>query len=131
MNILESLWIVFVLAFLTPAWAHGEDKPGPHGGFIAMPGAFHVELVPVDARRLKVYLLDIHWKNPSVVNSAVELTNGVTAASCGVKADHYLCEFGSKVDLNKKGELRVTAVRENQKGNVVQYSLPLKMEARH
>ena len=36
--------------------AHGTSEPGPHGGEIRMPGAFHVEALAVDGR-LRVYLL--------------------------------------------------------------------------
>jgi hypothetical protein len=58
----------------TLASAHGEDKAGPNGGFIRMPGAFHTELVPSGKDKLKVYLLDIQWKNPSLKNSSNLLT---------------------------------------------------------
>ena len=43
----------------TNAFAHGEDKAGPHGGFIRMPGAYHTEVVPVSKNQAKVYLLDM------------------------------------------------------------------------
>ena len=42
-------------------FAHGEDKPGPHGGYIRMPGSFHTEVVKEKAG-YRVYLLDINWK---------------------------------------------------------------------
>jgi hypothetical protein len=112
-------------------WAHGEDKPGPNGGFISMPGAFHVELVPVNARQLKAYLLDIDWKNPTLKESSIELSQGALAAKCKAKTDHFVCDFPAAVDLTKPGELTVNSTREKQKGNTVKYSLPLKTEMKH
>lgn len=60
--------------FSTHASAHGENKPGPNGGYIRMPGAFHTEIVPNGKHKIKVYLLDIEWKNPSVINSKLEIS---------------------------------------------------------
>lgn len=113
----------------TLAIAHGEDKYGPHRGFVRMPGAFHTELVPVGKNKLKVYLLDIQWKNPSVVKSKVQIKyNDKIDATCEVKENFYDCTFPKSVNLSKKGELKVTAEREEQKGMEVTYALPLKLE---
>jgi hypothetical protein len=43
------------------AWGHGEDKPGPNGGYIQMPGAFHTELVPVSDKVFKNLISMITW----------------------------------------------------------------------
>lgn len=111
------------------AYAHGEDKPGPNGGFIRMPGAFHTELVPMGKNILKVFLLDINWKNPSVTKSSLQIThNGKSKADCKIQEKYYQCAFSKSVDLTKKGELKVSAQREEQKGAEVTYSLPLKIE---
>ncbi|MBX3032875.1 MAG: hypothetical protein KF865_03045 [Bdellovibrionaceae bacterium] len=111
------------------AWGHGEDKPGPHGGFIRMPGAFHTEVVPQSARKIKIHLLDMSWKNPTVKDSEVVVTHQaakkVTKALCTAQADHFVCEFARGVDLRKNGELIVTARREGQQGNAASYALPL------
>ncbi len=112
-------------------YAHGEDKLGPNGGFIRMPGAFHTEVLPLGANKLKVYLLDINWENPSVLNSSlsVNLKSKTTSqAKCEAQENYYLCEFPKGVDLTKKGELSIEAQRENQKGNKVSYELPLKLQ---
>lgn len=112
-------------------WAHGEDKPGPHGGFISMPGAFHVELVPVSKNKVKAYLLDIDWKNPTVKDSSVELSRGQVNAKCTMDYDFFTCEFPKPVDLTKKGQIDVKATREKQIGNSVSYQLPLKLTNKH
>lgn len=111
-------------------FAHGEDKPGPNGGFIRMPGAFHTEIVPIDARNLKVFLLDINWKNPSVQGSSLKMTHKGTGLveTCKVETNYYICSFPKKVDLTKKSELFVEAKREEQVGAVVSYDLPLKFK---
>lgn len=111
------------------AISHGEDKPGPNGGFIRMPGAFHTELILETKNRLKVFLLDMEWKNPSVVKSNVHiLHNNKLKAECKISENSYSCIFPKTVDLTKKGSLKVIATRENQKGNEVSYELPFKLE---
>ena len=113
------------------AHGHGEDKPGPHGGFIRMPGAFHTELVQDSANKLKVYLLDINWQNPSIKEGSVEVRYGKKGetAKCRVtEGIFYLCTFSKKIDLSKKGSLEVLAKRENIQGNLVTYPLPLRLE---
>ncbi len=111
-------------------FAHGEDKPGPNGGFIRMPGAFHTELISTSSNSLKVYLLDINWKNPTVKESALKVTHKPTNSPgvCKVESNFYVCQFSKSVDLTKKGELSVEAKREDQPGATVSYELPLKLQ---
>ncbi len=123
--------IIYIGLGFQLALAHGEDKPGPNGGFIRMPGAFHTEVIPTGANSIKVYLLDIEWKNPSVKGSSVLVTHKgpkTTKKECSFESNYYVCQFPKNVDLKKKGELLVEARRENQKGNVVSYELPLKLQ---
>jgi len=126
---MKNLIIGLMILTGIQVWAHGEDKPGPHGGFISMPGAFHVELVPISDRELKVYLLDMHWKNPTIKNSTVEISMESTSATCAAKKDHFVCQFSTV--LRKAGELKVNATREMQIGNTVKYALPLKFKKEH
>jgi hypothetical protein len=110
------------------AWGHGEDKPGPNGGYIQMPGAFHTELVPVSDKMLKIYLLDMEWKNPTITDSAVELRHSLGKrslnAACKADKDHFVCEFPTAVDM-KKGMLEIKPQRMKAKGNLASYKLPL------
>jgi len=115
------------------AQSHGEDKYGPHKGFVRMPGAFHTELVLDGKNKFKVYLLDIQWKNPSVVKSQIQAKlNNKIEAKCEIQKSesesYFLCALPSKVDLTQKGELRILAVREGQQGAEAIYPLPLKLE---
>ena len=116
---------------MTLAFAHGEDKKGPNGGFVRMPGAFHTELVLAGKNKIKIFLLDIDWKNPSVLKSNIQVSySGQTSTdgTCAVQKKYFLCSFPKSVNLYKKGELKITAQREEQKGNQVIYVLPLKLE---
>lgn len=118
----------------TTAFAHGEDKTGPHGGFIRMPGAYHTEVVLVGKNQAKVYLLDMQWKNPTTKKSSVEVLlqqKGTTAPllSCRAQGDFFLCNFPEGTDLTAKGTLTVTSKRLEHKGNQTVYDLPLKLQS--
>ena len=122
---------ISLLLFSANAFPHGEDKPGPHGGFIRMPGAFHTELVPDGPNKVKVYLLDVNWKNPSITGSSLKLRYGVKGEFAKCAAGNglfYICEFSKKIDLSKKGKLVLHSQREEQKGTKVDYELPLRLE---
>lgn len=112
------------------AWAHGEDKPGPNKGFIRMPGAYHTELVAMGDRGLKVYLLDMEWKNPQVDKGSVEATfksgkDISIPAKCATGKDHFVCYFSKGVTLKGPGQIVIDSVRDGQKGNAAIYDLPL------
>ena len=113
------------------AFAHGEDKPGPHGGAIKMPSSFHTELVLVNKHQVKIYLLDEGWLNPSIKQShvAVRLQSGAVA-KCDIQGEHYLCTFSDSVDLRNKNSLLIQSKRENRKGVEISYDLPLLKNAR-
>lgn len=117
------------------AFAHGEDKPGPHGGFIRMPGAYHTEVVPKANGVFEVYLLDMDWKNPVVKDSSVEAEvrgGPAPAAKAKCRADKTLfrCEFPKGAVTKGEGrEIVLTTTRAKQKGNKAVYALPLKLAA--
>ncbi len=122
-----SLAILFLCTEL--ALGHGEDKQGPNGGFIRMPGAFHTEVLLTSPNTLKVFLLDIEWANPSVNKSDLQIVHSSKKkAECKIQENFYTCVFPKNVNLKKKGSLKVNATRESQKGNEVSYPLPLKLE---
>lgn len=129
---MKSLFLASTtLLFTLFALAHGEDKYGPNGGFVRMPGAFHAEVVVDGTHKLKVYLLDIQWKNPSILKSSVKINykgKSKAMAECAAVENYFSCSFPATVDLTKKGELKLMAEREEQKGMEVTYKLPLKLE---
>ncbi|MFZ3231520.1 MAG: hypothetical protein WA160_15035 [Pseudobdellovibrio sp.] len=128
-NVILMLSVLFIN---TVAFAHGEDKLGPNGGYVRMPGAFHTELVPVNSNKFKVYLLDIEWKNPTLTGAKVDIYlkgKPMKKATCEIKENYFLCNFPSKINMTKKGELKVIAEREGKIGAEVTYHLPFKLEA--
>lgn len=128
---MKHFLIVISMLISSSVFAHGEDRLGPHAGYISMPGAFHTELVPDGTHKVKVYLLDIDWKDPTVLNSSIELSfkgkKGARAV-CKAEGDYFQCNFAKAVNLTKKGELSVVASRKDQKGMEVFYELPFKIK---
>lgn len=108
-------------------FAHGEDKLGPHGGFLLMPGAFHTEVIP-EQKDFKVMLLDIDFKNPTVKDSEVKAVikyNGQSISiPCTAKTDYFFCPVARS--LLNKGQLEITATRLGEKGASMAYDLPLR-----
>lgn len=111
------------------AWAHGEDKPGPHGGIVRMPGAYHTEVVPAGAGRIKVYLLDITIQNPSIHDSEVSARIGKGAwVSCRTGAGVFFeCAFPDGKPLPAKGRLALKSKRNGIAGLEAVYELPLRI----
>lgn len=124
--------ILTALAGFAPisASAHGEDKPGPHGGQIRMPGAFHTELKLRDKRRVTLYLLDMEWKNPVTENSSLTVTFIRAKAKlqkdldCKPAGAAFECSLPDKLSWKSGDELRVLASRAGQTGIPVSYHYP-------
>lgn len=117
---------VFMLA-ANFALAHGGDKPGPHGGAIQMPGAFHTEVVETKAG-FEIYLLDMNFQNPSIKDASLKVSTLVgekkVELSCEQKQQSFFCK--KPKGIGKSGQLRVVAKRENAQGNEIAYELPIK-----
>ncbi len=127
MKTIALILLMFAVSPISQVWAHGEDRPGPHGGVIRMPGAFHTEVLALDGG-FKVLLLDIALGKPSVSGGSVRgrIVNGdsVVALQCAAHSDHFFCETprGSVPD---KGELILDAARGGEKEGRAVYPLPL------
>ncbi len=129
--VLQIALLTFV--FTTQAFGHGEDKPGPNGGFMRMPGVFHTEVVPDKKdQSFHLYLLDIEFKNPTVKDSTVDAHFEYKGKpnikfSCEVMGgNHYYCKPSQKYS-SKKGKLVLNVKREGQMGTSV-YEMPLKWQ---
>lgn len=111
------------------AHAHGTEDPGPHGGEIRMPGAFHVEAVTRD-EAVVLYLLDMQFEQPRVADSSVDATlrqNGKRMElNCRVadKAKAFRCPVPEGATL-ERGTLVVDASRKGMPADAAQYDLPL------
>lgn len=117
----------FLLTFSIAA--HGDDKPGPHGGKIQMPGAFHTEVLNYQNKGFKVYLLDINFENPisknSIVKAKIKANDKEFALNCAPHPDHFYCEKNSS-NVKGEGDLYILAERNNAKAVEVKYQLPIK-----
>jgi hypothetical protein len=119
------------IAVVVPAFvlAHGDSEPGPNGGEIRMPGAFHLEAVPGESA-VHVYLLDMQFQNPEVDDSSVTATLrqdgeqwSIDCRIAGV-AEYFRCPLPSGVDLDR-GQLHIDASRGGVPGDSARYELPL------
>ena len=121
------LALTFILMTVSiRSFGHGEDKFGPNGGYLKMPGVFHTEVVLEKDGKIKIYLIDINFKNPMIKNS--KLTAAINSETkkelkCTTKRDHFICDT-KKSDLTK-GTLTIVAVRDTVKGAEAVYELPL------
>lgn len=128
---LTSLTLAATIGVLNPVAtiAHGTSDPGPHGGEIRMPGAFHVE-VAAEQERLRVYLLDMQFEQPRVKNSSVEATlerDGETTRLSCTQADDiraFKCSLPAEASLDE-GTLVVEASRDGLPAEPARYDLPL------
>lgn len=124
--------IILSLLFSSNLFAHGEDKFGPHGGYIKMPAAFHTELIPSGNGNFIVYLLDLQNKNAAVKNSKVTLNyknkKGEFPFECIAVNDYFLCTNISRVDLADGNSLVLKAERLNVVANSIAYDLPLALK---
>jgi hypothetical protein len=125
---MKNIIITAILLFGQFALSHGENKPGPHRGYIRMPGAFHTEVVPINATDFQVFLLDLNWQKPTVVDSSVQAKvvslNKEIAFGCNKDGDHFMCKIPTGFSLNR-GQLILKAKRENSTGADAIYELPL------
>ncbi len=126
---MKKVYMMIVLFYSILALSHGEDKPGPHDGYIQMPGAFHTEVVAGSQGSFDIYLLDVEFKNPTVKDSEVQawLSSGKKKSDlkCDlVEQSHFHC-VPSNTSFKGK-ELIVKAKREQMQGNEAKYKLPLR-----
>ena len=110
--------------------AHGEEELGPHQGYINMPGAYHVEVIP-SKDTLDIMLLDVNFKNPTVLNSHIKakITSGsqTVELKCESMANYFSCPVNPSM-LTSKGALVVDSERQLAEGSAVEYPLPLRLE---
>ncbi|MCG6192318.1 hypothetical protein LFX25_03575 [Leptospira sp. FAT2] len=105
--------------------AHGEHEAGPNGGIIRMPGGFHTELVLLK-EGLKIYLLDINFKNPSTKNGNLQakIVHGKSdqKLECQAHPDHFFCPVSN---IPSSGKIIIKATREKMEGIDAIYDLPI------
>lgn len=117
------------LLFTTLGYSHGMDKPGPHGGYIRMPGAYHTEVVPMQEGGWRVYLLSDNLKEPttrrSVVSGHLETKGGIVPLKCVALTDYFQCTSQISLDVTP-AQLRIRSSRDGGAPGLAIYRLPLK-----
>lgn len=114
---------------LTPAVAagHGESEPGPHGGVIRMPSAFHVE-AKAGEEALRLFLLDMEFKHPQTDDSRVEPVvhqgDRRVPLQCRAEEEAFVCPLPDGLSL-ERGTLVVEAARADAPPGRAEYELPL------
>ncbi len=109
--------------FFFSLFAHGEDKAGPHGGKILMPGAYHVEVMKSESSKIvMVYLLDMFFKNPSTKNSSVKILKSAkdkkVLQTCVVKGDGFECKLDA-VSGKDQENIVIQSQREGLSGALI------------
>lgn len=124
----KVLFFVTVFSISINIFAMGEDKAGPNGGMIQMPGSFHTELI-LEKNQAKVYLLDMGFKKPTVAKSSVELNvtteQDSKKVSCKAKVDYFICPLDVK-NSEAIAQIQVLATRNGAKGKNVMYDFTKK-----
>lgn len=134
------LTILLVLLLQTYGFSHGEDKLGPHKGYIRMPGSYHTEVKQHGTSSFTIYLLDMHWKNPSTHQSevtgylmrSIRLKDGHNTDQkiplmCTAHRTSFLCQTTQSIQTQPGDQLFLNTTRDGQKGGVVNYALPLSL----
>lgn len=121
--------ITILLTISNSLWAHGEDKFGPNGGYLKMPGTFHTELVPNKDGSFKVFLTDLQFKNPTTKDSTVDMKlveqNNSSSFTCKSETNYFTCSLNKK---ELKGKITISAKRLGVVANIATYELPLRLK---
>jgi hypothetical protein len=130
-HVLGYFTVAFTAVFVpSVVFAHGEDKPGPHGGVIRMPGALHTEVVELTSDSVAVYLLDMNFEEPTVEDSSVKAVVSQDGKEreleCKAEEDRFLCKVPSGTTLSH-GSLVLEATRKGVRGVPTSYPLPCRL----
>ena len=114
-------------SFSLQANAHGMNKAGPHGGFIRMPGMYHIELVP-SGLELKVYFLDMNFKPMPINDASLELIlvgKKPQKAQCLKEIHFFRCDTNEQ-SYKKYKEVSVESSINGSEDVKSVYKVPLK-----
>lgn len=116
---------ILSLFLVSSLLAHGMDAPGPNGGNITMPGTFHVELKTIkNKEELLVYLLDIAFKNPTIIDSSVSIRiNSNPIVACTAEKQYFKCPTPT---LKTGDKVEIISTRSKVKGTLATYTFPFK-----
>jgi len=118
--------IMLLLVLSQTAFAHGMNKPGPNGGYIRMPGNYHVELVS-KGKVLVVYFSDMMFKPIAIDQASVKLSlkgDKSFKADCVKEAVSFKCDLKNESLKNYK-EVMLESTRDGKATATSAYKLPL------
>ncbi len=125
---MKASFVTILLTLLVSGtvFAHGMNKPGPHNGYIRMPGAYHVELV-TDKNILKVYVLDMSFKPLPMTGATAKITlKGFKEVSldCIKGAEFFSCDT-KDTNMKKYTEILIESSKAGERAATSTYKLPL------
>lgn len=118
--------ILMALSLSQNAFAHGMNKAGPNGGYIRMPGNYHVELVSKE-KSLDVHFSDMMFKPISIDQGSTTLSlNGAKSfkTTCEKVAAAFKCDLKNESLKNYK-EVVLETSRDGKAIAKSTYKLPL------
>lgn len=118
--------ILMTVCLAQGAYAHGMNKAGPNGGYIRMPGNYHVELVSKE-KALMVYFSDMIFKPISIEQASVSVSlkgNKSFKTECVKEAASFKCDLKGESLKNYK-EVSLESTRDGKVVATSTYKLPL------
>lgn len=125
---MKASFVTLILATLLSqsAFAHGMNKAGPNGGYVRMPGNYHVELVSKD-KAVIVYFLDMMFKPIAIDQASVKLSlkgDKSFKTDCVKEAASFKCDLKNESLKNYK-EATLESTRDGKAIATSTYKLPL------
>lgn len=125
---MKASFVTILLATLLSqtAFGHGMNKAGPNGGYVRMPGNYHVELVSKD-KALIVYFLDMMFKPIPIDQASVKLSlkgDKSFKTDCVKEAASFKCDLKNESLKNYK-EVTLESTRDGKAKATSTYKLPL------
>lgn len=127
---MKASFVTLIMTYLlsTSAFAHGMNKLGPHNGYIRMPGAYHVELVP-ESSGYRIYFLDMQFKNISIQNATANMvvkSDQSGTIGCKKESGYFICPVEKQALKTAKEIVLETSINGKTKA-ASSYSLPLSL----
>lgn len=125
---MKASFVTLILTTLLSqsAFAHGMNKAGPNGGYVRMPGNYHVELVSKE-NTIIVYFLDMMFKPIAIDQASVKLSlkgDKSFKTDCVKEAASFKCDLKTESLKNYK-EATLESTRDGKAIATSTYKLPL------
>lgn len=127
---MKASFVTLILTTLLSqtVFAHGMNKAGPNGGYVRMPGNYHVELVSKEKEKaVIVYFLDMMFKPIAIGQASVKLSlkgDKSFKTDCVKEAASFKCDLKNESLKNYK-EVTLESTRDGKAIATSTYKLPL------